>query len=60
MVVPLAGTEALELEGSIEFFWLSLATFPTWRANYRCLAAKLSEGYPEEIDCRQGLAEIKM
>jgi len=37
---------------------LILTKSHTWRASYRCLAAKLSEGYPKEIDFRQGLAEI--
>ena len=32
----------------------------TWRASCRCLTAKLSEVYPEEIDYRQGLTKIRM
>ena len=32
---------------------------PTWRGSCRCLTAKLSEVYPEEIVCRQGLVEVR-
>ena len=48
--------------------WLLLQVVPEdqsffssllWTGVCQCLAAKLSEGYPEEIDCRLGLAEIR-
>jgi len=31
-----------------------------WRGRRRCLTAKPTEGYPKVVDCRQGLAKIRM
>ena len=59
-MVPLGGTMLLSEDVAIEFFRGSLAKPPTWRASCRCLIAKFSEGYPKEIDCRQGFDEIRM
>jgi hypothetical protein len=32
---------------------------PTWRANCRCLTFKPTEGSPEVVDYRWGVAEIR-
>jgi hypothetical protein len=57
-VVPALIAGTLNSKDAIEFLGCSLARPPTWRASCRCFTGKLSEVYPEEIDCRQGLAEI--
>ena len=56
--VPLAGIE-LSSRGAIKFFGRLLASSLTWCASCWSLTTKLSKVYPKEIDCRQGLAEIR-
>ena len=58
-VVPALIAGTLNSKDAIEFLGCSLARPPTWHASCRCFTGKLSEVYPEEIDCRQGLAEIR-
>ena len=58
-VVPAQIAGKSKSKDAIEFSLRSLAKAPTWRASCQCLAAKLSEVYPEKIDCRQGLTGIR-
>jgi hypothetical protein len=32
---------------------------PTWRVSCRCFTTKHTDGYPEVVDCRYGVTEIK-
>jgi hypothetical protein len=49
-VVPSSSMALVKLNDVIEFADGSSMNTPTWRASYRCLAAKPTEGYPEVVD----------
>jgi hypothetical protein len=44
---------------AIEFAKGSSMITPTWCTSCRCLTSKATEGYPEVVDCRWGVAEIR-
>jgi hypothetical protein len=49
----------VKLKVAIKFTSGCSVNTPTWRASYRYLTSKPTEGYPEVVDCKWGVAEIR-
>jgi hypothetical protein len=58
-VVPSSSTLLVKLKDAIEFSGGCSMNTPTWRASCWCFTTKPTEGYPQVVNCRWGVAEIR-